>query len=70
MAKLEDIQVKLKFATDEVLAAYLETQSALLADRDKYKTLYEASQDAFTEVLGQLTTTVEELSSLKGEACG
>lgn len=77
MAKLGPIHVEI---TPAILVALVEQQSALIVDRDKYKNLYESSQDALTDMinalldeakandehLGKLRNWGHELDSLKG----
>jgi hypothetical protein len=52
MAKLGPIHIEV---TPAILVAFVEQQSVLLVDRDKYKALYESSQEALTVVLEELT---------------
>lgn len=66
MAKIGTLTAELKYGP--ILQSVLEQQSALIVDRDKFKTLYESSQDALTLVLGELTAAKHELDSIKGIA--
>jgi hypothetical protein len=64
MAKLGPIHAEITYGP--VLRSVMETQSALLVDRDKWKILYESSENALIAVLEELTTSRHELDSIKG----
>ena len=63
MPKLEPIVVEV--TTGPILEAFFTNQSFLLTERDKFKSLYESSQQTVASLLSDLTRAQKRLKAIE-----